>query len=202
MNLVNQQGVLAEEFYLLPTNDVAKQLLGKQLFRQTADGLMSGIIVETEAYLFDDPASHAFRGKTTRNDSMFGPPGRTYVYLSYGVHDMLNIVTGKEGVGEAVLLRAVCPVDGIELIRRHSQKPNTPNHWLAAGPGLLAKAFAINRKTDNNCDVTTKSSGVWIEAIDNAAPINVISKPRIGITRAAEKEWRYYIAGSSSVSKP
>lgn len=201
MELVNNDGLLSKQFYLQDTRDVARSLLGKRLCRETGTGIISATIVETEAYLYDDPASHSFRGKSNRNAPMFGPPANTYVYLSYGVHDMLNIVTAPEGVGEAVLIRAAFPADGIEIMRRHCHKPDTPMHRLAAGPGLVAKAFGISRKIDNGIDVTTKAGGIWIENGDDIPAELVVVTTRIGLTQAAEELWRFYIKGNEAVSR-
>ena len=110
---------LPRSFYAQDTCSVAQQLLGQRVQRRLADGeILAGLIVETEAYLTGDPASHAFRGETPRNRTMFGPPGHAYVYFSYGLHMMLNVVCGPAGLGEAVLIRALEPQEGIETMRR------------------------------------------------------------------------------------
>jgi DNA-3-methyladenine glycosylase len=201
MPLVNANNILPESFYEQDTRFVASQLLGKYLCRRTKDGLLTGMIVETEAYLHDDPASHSYMGKRPRNAPMFGAAGRTYVYLSYGVHDMLNIVTAANGVGEGVLIRAVYPVDGIELMRQNRNKPDGPMHRLAAGPGCVAQAFAISRSADNGADVTRTDSGIWICNGEAIPPEQIVRTTRIGITKAPDKPWRYYIAGNLALSK-
>jgi DNA-3-methyladenine glycosylase len=202
MNSVNEGSVLTTSFYLQDTREVARQLLGKRLIRRTAGGeIISGEIVETEAYLFDDPASHSYRGPSIRNKSMYGVPGRTYIHLSYGIHDMLNIVTRPDGVGEAVLVRAVLPLEGIDLIRQNVGKPDAPIQRLASGPGLVAKAFGISRFADSDVDLTNPESGIWIENYLEISSASVVVTVRIGITKAADKPWRYYIWNNPAVSK-
>src|SRR5262249_4435959 len=130
------------EFYARPTTVVARDLLGRVLAHHTEDGLIAGIVVEAEAYGPDDAANHAHRGRSERNAVMFGKPGHAYVYLSYGVHWMVNAVTVAEDVGEAVLIRALEPVSGIELMKRNRGVEDI--RLLCSGPGSLCKALGIS----------------------------------------------------------
>src|SRR5438309_7202111 len=136
--------VLARSFYAKPSPAVARALLGRALVRTLPDGeVLRARIVEAEAYREDDPASHSFRGRTARTDVMFGPPGRLYVYVSYGMHFCMNVVTGRDGEGSAVLLRAAEPLEGLDRMTdlRRLQDPRL----LCAGPGRLCQALAITR---------------------------------------------------------
>ena len=163
---------------------MAAELLGKLLVVQRGDAVTAGRIVETEAYTSDDPASHSFRGITPRNAEMFGPPGHLYVYLSYGIHCCANVVTGAEGDGQAVLLRAVEPIDGLDLmLARRGRLP------LADGPGKLCQAFAITL-SDNGADLCDSAS---VTIVDDGVspPIDPTVGPRIGITRAVDTAWRF-----------
>ncbi len=145
---------------------------------------VAGRIIETEAYMSDDPASHSFRGPTPRNVVMFGPPGHLYVYRSYGIHWCANVVTGTDGDGQAVLIRAVDPVEGAdEMLRRRGRLP------LADGPGKLCQAFGLDGD-DNGADLV---GGAPISIVDDGrpSPANPIVGPRIGITRGADTPWRF-----------
>lgn len=165
---------------------VAAELLGKLLVVDRDGWVVSGRIVETEAYTSDDPASHSFRGPTPRNRVMFGPAGHLYVYLSYGIHRCANVVTGVEGDGQAVLLRAVDPVEGIELMRkRRGREP------LADGPGKLCHAFGIDLG-DNGAELHG-SAGIRIVDDGTPVPTEPLAGPRIGITRAVDRPWRFRI---------
>src|SRR5665213_1323557 len=147
-------GILNREFYAQDTVVVAQKLLGRILTVKSEHGTIQGRIVETEAYLTGDPASHTFRGKTARNAVMFGPAGHAYVYFSYGSHYMLNFVSASEGLGEAVLIRALEPVAGIDLMRHNRVvDTRTPDWKLCAGPGRLAKALGITRSAYNGLDL-------------------------------------------------
>jgi DNA-3-methyladenine glycosylase len=150
---------------------------------------VSGRIVETEAYMRSDPASHSFNGPTTRNAVMFGSPGRLYVYLSYGIHCCANVVSGAEGDGQAVLLRAVAPVDGLDAIR--SRRAGRPDRDLANGPGKLCEALGITL-ADDGAALTDPSSPIRI--VDDATtPPDLIVGPRIGITKGVDTPWRFRV---------
>jgi DNA-3-methyladenine glycosylase len=155
------------------------------------DGIrVAGRIIETEAYTADDPASHSYRGRTMRNEVMFGPAGHLYVYRSYGIHWCANVVTGIEGDGQAVLLRAVDPVEGAdEMHRRRGRRP------LADGPGKLCQAFGIDGD-DDGTDLCVPSP---IRILDDGAgpPVDPIAGPRIGITKAIDTPWRFRMAATS-----
>lgn len=167
---------------------VAPDLLGKRLECRAADGVLTaGRIVETEAYTADDEASHTFRGRTARNATMFGPPGHLYVYLSYGIHRCANVVTGAIGEGEAVLLRAVVPIDGIEVMS--ARRGGRLAADIANGPGKLCAALGIEL-TDDGVDVT---GGAAIRIVDDGTPPPTAPRvgPRVGITRAADLPRRF-----------
>ena len=196
----------AAEFYLQPTVTVARQLLGAIIERQLPDGqILRGRIVETEAYGQADPACHGVRvlpdnctvhRRTARNGIMFGPPGRAYVYFTYGNHFMLNVVTQPEGVPEAVLLRALQPLEGLpEMIARRGA---TDPHALMSGPGKLTRALGIDREFDGH-----ELTRLPLRLI-SAPPLpdeQIIATTRIGITRATELPWRFYERGGAWVSK-
>lgn len=189
---------LESSFYRRDTVSVARALLGHLLCRESAAGLAAGIIVETEAYLSrDDPACHASRGRTRRNAPMFGPPGQAYIYFIYGNHYCFNVVTAPAGVGEAVLVRALKPVDGLELMRRRRGKGRSLAE-LANGPGKLCQALAIDQ-TLNEHDL--RRPPLWISAGREVDAEAVISAPRIGISRAMDKLLRFYIKDNQYVSR-
>jgi DNA-3-methyladenine glycosylase len=182
---------LDREFFARDVHEVAPALIGARLL---VDGV-GGIVVEVEAYAPDDPASHSFRGPTARNAAMFGPPGHAYVYRSYGIHWCLNLVCGPPGVGAAVLLRALEPAHGIEVMeaRRHL----TDGRLLCAGPGRLTEALGVTGAHDGR-PLDAAPFALW------SAPdaVEVAQAPRVGITRAADLPWRYALAGSPYLSRP
>ncbi len=197
---------LPQAFFEGATLDVARALIGKTLARKTARGLTAGIIVEVEAYAGAmDPASHAYRALTPRNRSMFGPPGRAYVYLSYGMHCCINIVTEREGEAAAVLVRALEPAYGLALMRER-RGASIGDRDLCRGPGRLCQALDITREQDG-ADLTVGpgmdgvEDGLWVaETGDWAMDAPIAASPRIGITRAVDWPWRFYVAGNRYVS--
>ena len=168
--------------------DVAPALLGLLLESRVAGAVVRGRVAEVEAYREDDPASHTFRGETPRNRTMFGMPGHLYVYLSYGVHQCANVVTGPQGNGAAVLLRALLPVAGIELMRE--RRDGRPDRELTNGPGKLCQALAIG-SDDDGVDLCSSSS--TLRLLDDGYEIDgeVRTGPRIGISRAVDRPWRF-----------
>jgi DNA-3-methyladenine glycosylase len=190
---------LPRAFYEQATIDVAKQLLGKYLVRQHPEGDTIGRIVETEAYVGpQDLACHASKGRTTRTEVMFGPPGHAYVYFIYGFYNMLNLVTEAKGYPAAVLIRAAEPVEGIELMK--SRRNNGLPRNLASGPGKLCQAFAIDRSL-NGADLC--DGVLYVE--DRSEPLPKFqATPRIGVDYAGkwkDKPYRFFVRGSEFVSK-
>lgn len=185
---------LRRSFYQRPTVDVARDLLGKVVVH----GPTSGIIVETEAYIGgDDLASHSAAGITNRTRVIFGPPGHAYVYLSYGIHECLNIVAETDKVPGAVLIRALEPLEGIEVMRRRRPKARTDRD-LTSGPGKLTLALAITR-AHNGVDVTRGDLIVRAPAFPHPFEIEVTK--RIGITKCPDLPLRFTIAGNRFVSR-
>jgi DNA-3-methyladenine glycosylase len=172
-------------------------LLGKLAVRRLREAIVSGRIVETEAYLPGDAAGHAFRGRTPRNASLFLPVGHAYVYLAYGVSFMLNVSAGPEGIGAGVLLRAMEPVDGIAVMQR--RRGGVPIRDLLRGPGRLALAFNIDRRLDG---IDLCADERLFLASDGAAVGEIAESTRIGITQDADRVLRYFLRGSPFVSGP
>jgi DNA-3-methyladenine glycosylase len=187
--------ILSIGFYSRDTAVVAKELIGKLLVKRDGNLLLSGIITETEAYYgHDDPASHAFRGKTPRASIMFGRAGIAYVYFCYGIHHMLNAVTEKENIPGAVLIRAVLPVSGINVM---CARRNTSDiKKLADGPGKLTAAFCIG-SGDNGKDLTAGGNSPGGLTINELAVMpdetSILRTPRIGISNAKEKYLRFVL---------
>jgi DNA-3-methyladenine glycosylase len=191
-------GRLPRSFYARSALQVASELLGRVLVRTLADGIrLAARIVETEAYLPDDPASHAFRGMTRRNEVMFGPPGRLYVYFTYGNHWMMNVVTGRAGEGTAVLLRAAEPLQGLEMMAAHRGRDHP--HDLCSGPGKLAKAFGVTG-AQNGQDLVRGSDAYILEG-QAVARSRVSRTTRVGVTLGAERRWRFIVTGDPFVSR-
>ena len=182
---------LGKKFFNQPTVDLAKALLGKYF----VFGNLKGMIVETEAYLYkDDPGCHASRGITARNAPMFGPAGNTYVYLIYGMYHCLNIVGGKEGEGEAVLIRALEPLEGIPLMQKRRETKKTEN--LCNGPGKLTQAFGITKK-HNNLSLLKGP----LQIFDNKKNYETVRSTRIGLSEGKELELRFFIKDNKFVSQ-
>jgi DNA-3-methyladenine glycosylase len=185
---------LEPAFYGRPVVEVARDLVGCTVSHAGA----TGVIVETEAYHESEPACHAYVGRTARTHVLFGPPGRAYVYRSYGIHALLNAVCEPEGVGAAVLIRALEPLSGIELMR--ARRGVSALDALCSGPGKLTRALGIELG-ENDTDLAAGPV-----RFGPAAPgwedVDVIAGVRIGITKAAELPWRFCAAGSRSVSRP
>ncbi|ESR23407.1 DNA-3-methyladenine glycosylase [Lutibaculum baratangense] len=178
-------------FFAGPAPDVARGLIGATLLV----GGVGGVIVETEAYVREDPASHSFAGRTERNAAMFGPVGRAYVYRSYGIHWCLNFVCDEAQEGSAVLIRAVEPTNGIEIMRERRGLQDM--RLLCAGPGRLCQALAVTRDEDK-----APLDAPPFVLLPRQAEVEIGVGPRIGITKAAEKPWRFAMAGSRYLSRP
>jgi DNA-3-methyladenine glycosylase len=178
---------------------LARYLIGKTLVHDTRRGRIAGRIVETEAYLVGDAASHGFRGMTERNRPLFLERGHSYVYFIYGNHFMLNISGNRDGVGEGVLFRAAEPIEGIELMRRNRALPSSARlEDLARGPGRLAEAFAIDRSVDA-IDMVDGKSALWLgAAVRKRGALG--ESVRIGITKEAERVLRFFERNSKFVS--
>ena len=196
--------ILKRDFYARPTLQVVPDLIGKLLVHRTPEGTAAGRIVEVEAYIGeDDPACHAAPGPTARNEPLYGPPGIAYVYLNYGLHYLVNAVTEDEGSPAAVLIRALEPVAGLELMRQRRSrarwrkgKPVPDEHALCRGPGNLTAALGItlaqNRLPLTRRPLTIEDDGVRTEAVQWT--------PRIGISVATDRPWRCSVAGHAAVS--
>lgn len=169
--------------------EAAPALIGWTLIHQTPAGTTAGVITETEAYREDDPASHSFRGETTRNSSMFNPPGTAYVYLSYGIHYCLNVTCAAQGTGEAVLIRSLLPTEGITLMQARRKTSSVPN--LCSGPGKLTQAMGI----------TITQNGQSLQSppllLLPGTTLPSTATPRIGISQAREHPWRFVVASGA-----
>ena len=188
-------GHLERAFYERPTVDVARELLGHMLISVTPEGRTAGCIVETEAYLgADDPASHAARLRTGRVEAMWGEPGIAYVYRSYGIHAMLNVVTEPLGETGAVLIRALEPVFGVDLMR--ARRGIEDERLLCSGPGKLCEALAIS--LDLHGTDLVSSDRLWISP--GETPRDVSTSGRIGISRGQAHPWRFWVTSNPHVS--
>lgn len=181
---------LSRRFFSRDTRLVAQDLLGRTIYRDSSDGIVSGRIVEVEAYCgADDPGSHAYRRVTPRNQIMYGPPGHLYVYFTYGMHHCANIVTEKDGQAGAVLLRAVEPKEGLTLMA--SRRGIDDIYLFARGPARLCQAFGLDR-TDNGIDLT--EGPVWVSPRRQLkGPVH--SSIRIGLGPGMDQPWRYFEQG-------
>lgn len=196
---------LPREFYDRDPRRVCRELLGKVLVRNGLRKYLAARIVEVEAYLGKgDGASHSFAGRTARNAVLFGPPGHAYVYFIYGNHYCLNVSCLPDGVAGGILFRAAEPLAGIEAMAKARGlvlNGGRDLRNLTSGPGRLAEAFEITRERDNEKDLTSADSDLFV-ADDGYRVGKVLTTPRIGITKAAERPWRYVIAGNPFVSGP
>jgi DNA-3-methyladenine glycosylase len=180
-------------FFERSVHDVARDLVGCQLFY---DGC-GGTIVEAESYERDDPACHAYVGLTPRTETLFGPPGRAYVYLSYGIHSLLNAVAEPKGVAAAVLIRALEPTHELEAMReRRGERPDTA---LCSGPGKLTEALGIGLDA-NGADLG--ADPFLLLPREKGWTGEIVVGPRVGITKAVERPWRFSLASSPFVSRP
>lgn len=187
---------LSQSFFARDARTVARELLGCRLAKITAEGIAAGIIVETEAYLGAlDPASHAFRGPTPRTAVMFGPAARAYIYFTYGMHYCFNVVTGLEGVGEAVLIRALEPIEGLELMAK--RRSTSDVRQLTNGPAKLVQALGIT-KADYGHDLLTPP----LTISPGLQPRAIVTSARIGISTAKTKPWRFTIKNNDYLSRP
>jgi DNA-3-methyladenine glycosylase len=189
---------LARSFYARPALVVARALLGRDLVRTLEDGsVLRARIVECEAYRQDDPASHSFNGRTPTRETMFGPPGHLYVYVSYGMHFCMNVVTGRDGEGSAVLLRAAEPIEGIE--RMIELRGLDIPRLLLAGPGRLCQGLGITRAQDGTDLVV--GDELHLERGRPVPGADVVVGPRVGLTVAREQPWRFTVRGSRFLSR-
>jgi DNA-3-methyladenine glycosylase len=181
---------LPRRFFARAAPLVAPELLGRVLARRLPTGEeLRARIVETEAYEQDDPASHAFRGKTARNAVMFGPAGHLYVYFTYGMHHCMNVVTGRVGEGCAVLLRAAQPIEGMPVMRRGRGTDRIRD--LCRGPARLAQAFGVDRSFDGSDLID--GSAIWVEPGSGADKGQVRTGARVGIRMGIERPWRFWL---------
>src|SRR6266487_1458332 len=194
-------GPLTRPFYDRDPRLVGPDLLGKVLVRRLGRKIITGRIVEVEAYLgADDPAAHASIGKTLRNAVLFGPPGYAYVYFIYGNHYCLNVSCLPDGTPGGILFRALEPLQGTEeMFKLRGIEPASELKRLTSGPGRLAAALGVTRERDNGKDLTNSKSDLYI-ADDGSPPPRVLITQRIGITKAAEMPLRYIVAGNRFVS--
>lgn len=174
-------------------HEVARDLLGCRLFHEGR----GGTIVETESYAGDDPACHAYGGPTPRNRTLFGPPGRAYVYLSYGIHKLLNAVAEPEGDAAAVLIRALAPTAGLEEMR--ASRGGRPDEELCSGPGKLTEALGVGLHLDG---AALTEEPFLLLGREEGWEGEIATGPRVGIARAVELPWRYCVKGSPYVSRP
>jgi DNA-3-methyladenine glycosylase len=193
---------LGADFYKRPVLEVARELIGCTVEHAG----VAGVIVETEAYHESEPACHAFVGITPRTCTLFGPPGRAYIYLSYGIHALLNAVCEPDGVGAAVLIRALQPVAGVERMRARRSPGVEAAHrsrsdqYLCSGPGKLTQALGVSLP-DNGSDLRSGAVRICAATADWREP-PIVAGPRIGISRAVELPWRFCVAGNPHVSRP
>lgn len=184
---------LKRPFYERPAPLVSAELIGKIL----SYGPLSGRIVEVEAYDESEPASHGFSGLRESNQTLFGPPGHLEIYLSYGVNYLTNVVCQPAGVGAGILIRALEPLTGMDVMRANRGDPKDPDHRLCSGPGRLSKAFGLSR-ADNSTDLVVGK----VRVLDDHCVLPYATSARVGISRGLDLDWRFYVEGNSSVSVP
>lgn len=193
MEATASQARLERDFFARQVHTVARELVGCRLFYAGR----GGTIVETESYERDDPACHAYAGLTKRTEVLFGPPGRAYVYLSYGIHSLLNAVAEPEGEAAAVLIRALEPSAGLEEMR--ARRGARPDRDLCSGPGKLTEALGVGLDA-NGADLS--SDPFLLLPPEPGWDGEVVAGPRVGITKAVDRPWRFCLAGSRFVSRP
>ena len=209
---MNVSVTLPRSFYNRPTLDVARDLIGKVLVHMRRGVRTSGIIVEVEAYIGEsDPACHAAPGPTRRNEPLYGDPGHAYVYLNYGIHCLVNVVTEAQGSPAAVLLRALSPLEGVDVMRRRRARDvkgrrrlaraTVGDHELCRGPGNLTMAMGITL-TENRVDLSGDRLFVEERDIHPGPPGVIVWGPRIGIRVGTERPWRAYVRDCAAVSNP
>lgn len=186
--------MVSESFFDKKVEELANALLGRELVHETKEGVTAGIIVETESYHETDEASHSYNGKTKRTQVMFGPPGHAYIYFTYGMHYCFNIVAENEGTGAGVLIRALEPTQGVELMKKRRSQENI--HNLCNGPAKLVQAMGIT-KEDYGKPLYKGSLYITEPRLKD---IKIAFGPRIGISKAREKPWRFWITDSPFVS--
>jgi DNA-3-methyladenine glycosylase len=200
---VNPGKLLNRMLFETRPDAAARLVLGKLLVQHTNDTLLAGRIVEVEAYIGEgDPAAHAAAGHTARNSVLFGPAGHAYVYFIYGMHSCLNISCETTGHAGSLLVRALEPVLGLEIMTaRRGLSPHAPPRLLTAGPGRLCQAFGITRATHNGMDLLDARSELQLRD-DGYVARKIVTTPRIGISKAADRPLRFLLAGNAYVSGP
>ena len=198
MKQPRRAATLPVAFFRRPAEIVAADLIGKVVVSTVGGELTAGRIVETEAYLgYDDPASHGYlHRRNARNEALFGPPGLWYVYLSYGMHWCANLVCQRAGLASAVLLRALEPIEGLDVMR--DRRGGVPDRQLCSGPGKLCRALGITRDLDG---LNMPGALVMVQRPDNVERGAIAATPRIGITKAADWPLRFHLAGSPWTSR-
>lgn len=176
--------------------DLAPSLLGKILIHETSEGITIGMIVETEAYSQEDAASHSFSGETPRTKAMFGPGGHAYIYFTYGMHYCFNVVSGPAGHGQGVLIRALQPIEGMDIMKKRRSKDEMK--ILCNGPAKLVQAMGI---TKSDYGKPLFNGNLRIEEYKYIGKEDIVASPRVGISKEKDKMWRFYIKNSNFVSK-
>ncbi len=199
----HEQAPLSPKFFASSAPEVARALVGQVLVHENVEGVTAGIIVETEAYDANDPASHAFVGRTPRNAPMFDIGGTCYVYRSYGIHWCVNVATGARDYGAAVLLRALRPLAGLALMaqrRRCDPAAKLDPVHLCSGPGKLTQSMGIT--SEHNHTLLWEGPLRLVQGPPDAPPVRLVAAPRIGISQAKDVPWRFCLADSEFVSRP